>query len=369
MQLNITNEHAMRRCLELALNGIGQVSPNLLVGALIINNGEIISEGWHKKYGQAHAEIEAMQNSDLSSFDGMTLFVNLEPCSHQGKQPPCVESIISGKFSRVVIGMKDPNPLVAGSGINQLRQAGIEVITGVLEEDCKWINRFFYKYMTQKIPYVTMKVAMSLDACIATNSGESKWITCHESRRRSHVLRSESDAILVGIGTVLKDDPMLTVRFAEGRHPSVIVLDSDLRTPLDSNLVKSAASRKVFIVHSKSNTHAEQILQDAGIKLIKITTEYNSQKINLKNLLSKLATEENIISVLVEGGAGIFSSFIADDLVDELHIFSAPVIIGDGLKAFNSLNTRLLSESKKIKFASCVTSDVDLHTLMLRDAK
>ncbi len=363
----LTNDiAAMRRCLELALNGIGNVSPNPLVGAVILDNGSIVGEGWHKRYGDIHAEIDAMNNASCKSFAGMTLAVNLEPCSHFGKQPPCIDTIIKKQFSRVIIGTQDPNPLVAGNGIRKLKEAGIEVITGVMEDDCKWINRFFFKHITQKIPYVVMKVAQSLDGCIATSSGESKWITSAESRRRSHVLRSEVDAVLVGINTVIADNPMLNVRLENQElkrvsMPAIVILDSKLRIPIESNIIQQCADRKIIIAYSDENIDRQKYsyLEKSGVLLKNI---HNS----LPFLLDELSLTFQISSLLVEGGASVFSAFINNDLVDELHIFYAPIIIGTGLHAFSSVKSTALSNCRAYRVAGSLQSGIDEQIMLLR---
>lgn len=362
MQSKISDTEAMSRCLELALNGSGSVSPNPLVGSVIINDGVIISEAWHEEYGGLHAEINAIKKSGLSSFEGMTLAVNLEPCSHFGKQAPCVDTIIEKKFSRVIIGMKDPNPLVSGNGIEKLKKAGIAVEVGILEKDCKWINRFFCKKMGTNFPFIVMKVAQSLDGCIATITGESKWITCEESRRRTHILRHECDAILVGINTVLEDNPILDTRHIGNiKLPTVIILDTNLRFPLNSNLALSSTKRKVIVVHSSDNKERIEELASANINLI-----YVENMFDLKNILELIATQENLISVLVEGGSHIFSSFVSSNLIDELHLFVAPIIIGNGKRTFSAVETLKLSESYKLRFLGSTKSGTDEHIFLMK---
>ncbi len=362
MKFKITDTEAMKRCLELALNGVGAASPNPLVGSVIINDGLIIAEGWHEEYGKEHAEINAIKSSGLSSFEGMTLAVNLEPCSHFGKQPPCVDTIIEKKFSRVIIGMQDPNPIVSGNGIEKLKKAGIEVTVGVLEEDCKWINRFFCKYMETHLPFIVMKVAQSLDSCIATKTCESKWITSEESRYRTHILRNECDAVLVGINTVLADNPLLDTRHIENiKLPKVIILDTNLRTPLNSNIVLSSEKREVIIFHSCKDDNKIQELSNRNIKLI-----YVENLFNLSHIMDILGRKEKITSILVEGGANIFSSFVSSNLIDELHLFIAPIIIGDGHRAFTNVSTEKLSQSYKLRLASSMQSGVDTHILLLK---
>lgn len=370
MALNITDQQAVKRCLELALNGIGSVSPNPLVGAVIIDNGKIIAEGWHKQFGGIHAEIDAINNAEkngISSFENLTLAVNLEPCSHFGKQPPCVDTIIEKKFKRVIIGMKDPNPLVAGKGIEKLKEANIDVEVGVLENDCTWINRFFCKYITTQKPFIIMKAAQSLDGCIATKTGESKWITCDESRRRVHVLRNEADAVLIGINTLLEDNPLLDTRFLENsnHNPAAIIFDSKLRIDINSNIVQQAKNRIVIVVHTIDNDDKIKLLLEKNVILIKAKKDEN-QLIDIEDALTKISSAYKFSSILIEGGSKIFSSFIEKDLVDELHVFIAPMIIGNGLKTFADLDTKELSLSKRFRIAGSVISGTDEHLLFLK---
>lgn len=371
MDLNITDQQAVKRCLELALNGIGSVSPNPLVGAVIIDNGKIIAEGWHKQFGGIHAEIDAINNAEkngVSSFENLTLAVNLEPCSHFGKQPPCVDTIIEKKFKRVIIGMKDPNPLVAGKGIEKLKEANIDVEVGVLENDCTWINRFFCKYITTQKPFIIMKAAQSLDGCIATKTGESKWITCDESRRRVHVLRNEADAVLIGINTLLEDNPLLDTRFLENsnHNPAAIIFDSKLRIDINSNIVQQAKNRIVIVVHTIDNDDKIKLLLEKNAILIKAKKDEN-QLIDIEDALTKISSAYKFSSILIEGGSKIFSSFIENDLVDELHIFIAPMIIGNGIKTFADLDTKELSLSKRFRIAGSVISGTDEHLLFLKN--
>lgn len=237
-----TDERYMRRALELAARGAGFTAPNPLVGAVLVKDGRIIGEGWHQRYGGLHAERNAFLDCDARGEDaaGATLYVTLEPCCHYGKTPPCTEAILARGVRRVVVGITDPNPLVAGKGLAILREAGIAVTQGVLEDDCREMNRIFLRYITTGLPYVTLKYAMTLDGKIASVDGSARWITGEAARADVHRLRHRYSAIMVGAGTVLRDDPLLTCRMEGGRNPLRIVCDSRLRTPLDSQLVKTA---------------------------------------------------------------------------------------------------------------------------------
>ncbi|MCU0424649.1 MAG: bifunctional diaminohydroxyphosphoribosylaminopyrimidine deaminase/5-amino-6-(5-phosphoribosylamino)uracil reductase RibD [Candidatus Kapabacteria bacterium] len=361
----MTDEQAMRRALDLAMNGTGKVSPNPRVGAVIVHNGEIIGEGWHHEFGGPHAEVEAIRNS-TRAVEGATLYVNLEPCNHFGKTPPCTNLLIEKKFQRVVIGMNDPNPEVSGQGIAQLREAGIEVTTGVLEEDAQWINRFFTKYITTGQPYIIAKIAQSMDGCIATVYGQSKWITGEESRKVTHALRAEVDAVLVGAVTVAKDDPELTVRLVEGRNPKRVILDSELAMSLKSKVFSEEDRHNTFVFCTPAAMAKQKAtaLKISGVNVFPAgsgTGDYLSLRAILEQLASK-----NVASILVEGGSRVFSSFAQENLIDELHIFTAPILVGSGLHSFSSLSTPSLQIAKKFMFKSLNPCGVDMHSVAVR---
>ncbi|MBD8974028.1 MAG: bifunctional diaminohydroxyphosphoribosylaminopyrimidine deaminase/5-amino-6-(5-phosphoribosylamino)uracil reductase RibD, partial [Clostridiales bacterium] len=249
-------EKYMRRAIELAKSGVGKVNPNPLVGAVIVKDGQIISEGYHAKYGDLHAERNAFRNlKNAEEAKGAEMYVTLEPCCHQGKQPPCTQAIIEHGIRKVYVGSNDPNALVAGKGIRQLREAGIEVETEVLKEECDALNPVFFHYITTKTPYVLMKYAMTLDGKIATRTGHSKWISGEESRARVQQTRNALKGIMVGIGTVLNDDPMLTCRIPDGRDPIRIICDSKLRIPLSSQVVTTA--KEIPTIVATVEPHAE----------------------------------------------------------------------------------------------------------------
>lgn len=315
----------MRNCIRLAKKGNGFVSPNPLVGATIVKNGRIIGEGWHQKYGQAHAEINAIANAS-ESVEGATIYVNLEPCSHQGKTPACSLALIQHKFKRVVIATPDPNPLVAGNGIQMLQKAGIEVTQGVLAQEATELNERFFKFIKTKKPFVALKIASSLDGKIATTTGESKWITNENARRYGHQLRQKYRAILVGINTVLADNPTLDIRLKNSKiaNPVRIVLDSNLRIPLTANILKTATA-PTWIATTKAKREKIKKLQSMGVKVVQCPA--TRQGIDLNYLLDKIA-EENIDSILVEGGGTVHFSFAEAKLVDKVYAFIAPKIIG-----------------------------------------
>lgn len=359
-------EVLMKRAIKLALRGNGLVSPNPKVGALIVKDGEVIAEGWHKEFGGDHAEAAAVKNAPAGAAEGSVLIVNLEPCSHYGKTPPCADMIIEQKFSEVVIGMSDPNPEVAGKGIQKLIDAGIKVTTGVLEAECKWVNRFFTKFITTGLPYVIVKVAQSLDGSIATARGESKWITCEESRKRSHALRAETDAVLVGKRTASMDNPQLNVRLVEGRNPKKIVFDTDLSLPLTINTFRDSERDKTFVCCNQRaiGTRKAETLRLAGIQLIPVEIGENG-KLNITSALYALA-EKNIASVLVEGGSSIYSSFIESQMVDELHFFIAPKIIGRGLRSFEKYSVDYLNEALNLEIKAISKSGTDVHVIAVK---
>ncbi len=328
----------MKRAVRLALKGTGNVSPNPRVGAVIVRNGRIIAEGYHACFGGLHAEADALSKLKPGESDGCTLYVNLEPCNHLGKTPPCTEAIIRSGIKRVVVGVSDPNPTVAGKGIQRLKSAGIEVLSGILEEECLRINEAFFKFITRKIPFVTLKIAQTLDGKIAAQSGRSKWITCTASRRCVQRMRRESDAVLIGVGTALADDPELTVRFVPGlKHmPKRIVLDSSLRIPLDSKLMRTNGSEKTIIVavDGISKKKIQNVRSSgAAVWTIRKNTE---GRVDIRSFLAK-AAEVGIASILVEGGKGIFTSFLKAGLADRIVLFTAPKLFGTGVEAFGNL--------------------------------
>jgi diaminohydroxyphosphoribosylaminopyrimidine deaminase/5-amino-6-(5-phosphoribosylamino)uracil reductase len=361
----MTDEQAMRRALELATKGTGAVSPNPRVGAVLVQDGEIIGEGWHKEFGGAHAEVEAIRNASRP-VEGATLYVNLEPCNHFGKTPPCTNLIIEKKIKRVVVGMSDPNPEVGGQGMAQLQAADIEVQAGVLEEESRWINRFFAKYITTGQPYIIAKVAQSIDGCIATVYGQSKWITGEESRKATHAIRAEVDAVLVGAVTVAKDDPELTVRLVEGRNPKRIILDSDLSISLKSKVFSEDDRHNTFVFCSPEAMTRQKAtaLKISGVNVFPAGSGAGDY-LSLRAVLEQLASK-NIASIMVEGGARVYSSFAQENLIDELHIFIAPILMGSGLHSFSSLSTPSLQIAKKFEFVRIEQCGTDMHAVAVR---
>jgi len=332
----LNDESFMKRALRLARKGEGWVSPNPMVGSVIVRNNRIIGEGHHRKFGQAHAEINALE-SVTESAEGSTIYVTLEPCSHYGKTPPCVDRLIACRPQRVVIGTADPNPLVAGKGIEALQRSGVPVSVGVLEEACRQINEAFFKFIQSRTPFVTLKYAQTLDGRIATATGHSRWISSLPSRRFAHRLRHAHDAIMVGIGTVLSDDPELTVRLVRGKNPLRIVLDSRLRIPLTSHILQDQGTAGTLLV-ATDRADGEKLarLRDLGIDVLILPAD-PSGRIVLPSLFRELGTR-NIASVLVEGGSGVLTALLAEDLADRLVAIVAPKIAGKGIEAVGDLN-------------------------------
>ncbi|HET6488736.1 MAG TPA: bifunctional diaminohydroxyphosphoribosylaminopyrimidine deaminase/5-amino-6-(5-phosphoribosylamino)uracil reductase RibD, partial [Syntrophales bacterium] len=331
----MTDEHYMKMALNLAKRGAPWACPNPLVGAVIVRDGRIIGKGYHRRCGESHAEINAIENA-TESVRGSTLYINLEPCSHHGKTPPCVERLIKENPARVVIGTVDPNPLVSGRGIAALKRHGIETRTGVLADQCREINEVFFKYIRTRIPFVTLKFAQSIDGKIATATGHSRWISSEPSRVFAHRLRSFHEAILVGSGTVVKDDPELTCRLVRGRDPLRVIVDSKLKIPLEARVLQDQdRARTLVFTTAGHNKKKMAALSDRGIE-VKAAGE---RKVDLRAVLQELGRRQ-VSSLLVEGGAGVLTSFIREGLADRIIIISAPKIFGKGTDAIGDLAVR-----------------------------
>jgi diaminohydroxyphosphoribosylaminopyrimidine deaminase/5-amino-6-(5-phosphoribosylamino)uracil reductase len=356
----LTDESYIQLAIEIAKKGMGNVSPNPLVGCVIVKNERIIGAGYHEKFGENHAEINAI-NSASENIDGSTLFVNLEPCSHRGKTPPCVDKIIEKKIKRVVIGTLDMNPLVYGKSIKKLKGAGIDVKVGVLEKECIKLNKFFFKYISKKIPYVTLKAAQTLDGKIADYNGYSKWVSSVDSRRYVHSLRSKYDAVLVGAGTVAKDDPNLTVRLVEGRNPMRIVLDTNLKLKSDHKLFRNNGDKNLIIITSEKSVEKKnkiKKLYSTGVKVILVKVDENGG-LDLKSALRELG-KLNIASILVEGGNKIFTSFIKSNLYDDILLFLTPKILGNGVPTIGNLGIYDIRKAVKVKVKTVDTIGDDI---------
>ena len=323
----------MERAIELAKKGIGAVNPNPLVGAVIVKDGRIIGEGYHAKYGELHAERNAFANLTEDA-TGAEMYVTLEPCCHYGKQPPCVEAIVEHEIAKVYVGSDDPNEKVAGKGIKYLRDNGIEVETQVMKNECDEINPVFFHYITTGKPYVVMKYAMTMDGKIATYKGLSKWITGEEARNRVQHTRHQYKGIMVGIGTVIADNPMLTCRLEGGRNPIRIVCDSNLSIPMDCNLVKTAKNIPTIVgAIEKQPTDEEyekylsklQALEKEGVQVISVKAVDNH--IDLEDFMLKLG-KQSIDGILLEGGGTLNYSALSSGIVNEVQMYIAPKIFG-----------------------------------------
>ncbi|MEG6586007.1 bifunctional diaminohydroxyphosphoribosylaminopyrimidine deaminase/5-amino-6-(5-phosphoribosylamino)uracil reductase RibD [Dendrosporobacter sp. 1207_IL3150] len=319
------DEQYMRQALHISQYAIGRTSPNPLVGAVIVKDGRVVGQGWHKQAGTPHAEIHALaQAGELSK--GSTIYVTLEPCSHHGRTGPCTDALINAGIARAVIAMTDPNPLVAGKGIEKLRDAGIRISEGVLAADAAKINEVFLKWISCKIPFVALKTAMTLDGKIATHTGNSKWITGAKSRQRVHEYRDTYDAIMTGVGTVIEDNPELTTRLeTKGKNPTRIIVDSKGRIPLNSKIITDKSAPTIIAVTAQAAADKIKSLEAEGIEVI-IVSEKNG-RVDLSRLLRELGNRR-LTSILLEGGAELNASMLNENLVDKIHCFIAPKIIG-----------------------------------------
>jgi diaminohydroxyphosphoribosylaminopyrimidine deaminase / 5-amino-6-(5-phosphoribosylamino)uracil reductase len=333
----------MRRALHLAAKGRRQTSPNPMVGAVVVKDGRVLAEGYHEKYGQPHAEVNALRQAGDAAH-GATLYVTLEPCNHQGKTPPCVDAILDSGVVQVVIGMKDPNPLVNGKGIYRLQSRGIKVTVGVLENHCRNLNEVYIHYITTGKPLVTLKMAQTLDGRIATSTGHSKWISSEDSRVIAHRLRGRHDAVLVGIGTLLADDPQLSVRHVRGPAPHRIIMDSRLRVPLDAHVL-SDDTPYLTIIATTAAASREKIsrIQERGATVLVLPVEERGW-VNPDCLWKKLA-EMKITSVLVEGGSTVHTEFLKRKNADRMVLFIAPKILGSGIDAIGDLGIRNINSA------------------------
>lgn len=317
-------EDCMKRAIELAKNGMGFVNPNPLVGAVIVRDGEIIGEGWHQTYGEAHAETNALANCTENPM-GAEMFVTLEPCCHQGKQPPCTDAIIAAGISKVWIGSMDPNPLVAGKGAAQLEAAGIEVVRDFLRDECRALNTIFFHYISTKMPYVIMKIAMTADGKTATRAGLSKWITGEEARRNVHLTRKRCAAVMVGIGTVLADDPSLTCRVENPSNPVRVICDSNLQIPLDCKLVQTAREIPTYVACCVTDHRKADLLEKRGVHVLEVVSA--DGRVNLRSLMRKLGAL-GIDSVLLEGGAALHEAALRSGIVQLVQVYIAPKVFG-----------------------------------------
>lgn len=363
------DEKYMKRALRLAMKGCGFVNPNPMVGAVIVKDKKIIGEGYHEGYGMLHAERNAIKNCK-ESLKGATIYVTLEPCCHYGKTPPCTDAIIESGISKVIIGSSDPNPFVAGKGVEILRNNNIEVVEGVLKEECDAINEVFFYYIKTKIPYIVMKYAMTMDGKISTYSGKSKWITGQSSRNKVHKDRHKYSAIMVGVGTILSDNPMLNCRLENGKNPIRIICDTNLRTPIDCQIVDTANKIPTIIATSQEDKEKQKMYIDKGCRIMIVPKKDNY--IDLKELMIMLGSEK-IDSILLEGGGTLNWSALQSGIVNKVQTYIAPKIFGGknakspvlGIGVDCPQNSFYLNNTKIIKIEEdiLIESEVDYKCL------
>ena len=358
----------MRRAVDIAKKGIGFVNPNPMVGCVVVKDDVIISEGYHELYGGFHAERNALMNNE-ADFNGATLYVTLEPCCHHGKTPPCTDIIIEKGISKVFVGILDPNPLVDRKGISILRDAGIEVVTGVLEDEIKELNKVFLKYIKTRRPYVLMKTAMTLDGKIASHTGDSKWITNVKSRQLVHKLRSEMMGVVVGIGTVIADDPMLNCRLERQqttdnrRQPIRIIVDTKASIPLESQIVKTAKDYRTILAIGSSTANSQsstvEMLKSFNVEIL--CCDEKNGHVDINDLMIKLG-EMGIDSLLLEGGSTLNAAFLDAGCVDEIYAFIAPKIIGgqDSKSPVGGKGIDLMSDAIMLKDIKIEQFDNDI---------
>jgi diaminohydroxyphosphoribosylaminopyrimidine deaminase / 5-amino-6-(5-phosphoribosylamino)uracil reductase len=349
-QLNRKDNEYIRRCLELAARGAGAVSPNPMVGCVIVRNGRVVGEGYHRRFGGPHAEIEALRRAG-SKARGATLYVNLEPCSHHGKTPPCVTAILRAGITRVVTSSPDPNPLVAGKGIRTLRRSGVKVTKGVLRRESEQLNEKFFTYMRTRLPFVGIKVAQTLDARVADYKGTSQWITSLAARKEAHLIRSEYDAILVGANTVLKDDPRLTVRHTSGRNPLRVVLDSKLLVNPGARVFHTKKAGTILFTTANAMSRRKSVVEKLSRQGVYVLGLENGTSLDLRLILRTLAAL-GVSSLLVEGGAATISQFLEQRLAKRLHLFAAPMMLGSGLQIVTLFPSRALRQSIFVRNAT-----------------
>ena len=347
----------MKRALTLARKGTGKTSPNPAVGCVIVKNGVIVGEGWHRQAGGSHAEVFALEAAGEAA-RGADVYVTLEPCCHTGKTPPCTDALIKAGVARVVAGMADPNPLVAGNGLRVLAGAGIATGCGVMEEECRAINLPFIKHITTGRPYVIYKCAMTMDGKIATVTGESRWISCEASRKVAHRLRSRCDAIMVGVDTIISDNPRLNVRHVTGRDPMRIVVDSTLRTPESVNVLQGAHARGTYIATTETNPRVHLRYTSQGTNILVCRQE--DGRVSMDDLLGQLGAM-GIQSILLEGGSRLAGNLIQKHLVDEFLFFVAPKVIGsDGFSPILMQGTTAMDQALPLRFGTVTRSGSDI---------
>ena len=351
------DELYMKRALKLAARGIGRTSPNPMVGAVLVKDGRIIGEGYHHYFGGDHAEIDALKHA-VEEVTGTTMYVTLEPCHHYGKTPPCVDAVIAHRLAKVVVGMVDPDPRTAGKSVAKMRDHGIDVVTGVQEEACRKLNLAYVHHRTTGLPLVTLKFAQSLDGRIATVTGNSAWISSPLSRKLAHRLRARNDAVLTGAGTILADNPALTVRHVRGRNPLRVIVDATLKTPFDATVFIDRQAPTLVATTSYADLEKVKSLREHGIEVLELTAVENGM-VDLEALL-KVLGERDVTSLLVEGGSKIITSFIKQNLADRFTAIVAPLIIGKGIETVGDLGIKEISRAVTLEFDKVSRSGPDI---------
>lgn len=339
--VNCYDSKYMRLALKLAKRGWGRTTPNPLAGAVIVKDGEVVGKGFHRAVGEPHAEVVALREAGERA-QGATLYVNLEPCCHWGRTPPCTQAIIRAGISRVVASIKDPSPQVKGKGFRELSSQGIEVKVRLLADEAARLNEFYLKYTRTRFPFVILKLAQTLDGKIATSEGRSRYITSLKSRRRVHWLRSGVDAVMVGVGTVLQDDPQLTVRHIRGRNPLRIVLDSRGRTPPQAKVI-SSDGKAVIMTTSQAPPSWREEMERRGTEVWEVPSSGDG-RIDLREAM-RVVGAKGTTSLMIEGGRGVFTSFLKADIADKLLVFLSPKVMGEGIGGFGDLGVRELSSA------------------------
>jgi len=354
----LSDEDFMKQALRLARRGMGKTSPNPMVGAVIVKDNRVIGKGYHHHFGGKHAEAEAIENAK-EDVSGATMYVTLEPCCHYGKTPPCVDAIIQSNIGEVIIGTLDPFPDMKGKSIEILNGHGIKTRVGVLEEECRSLNEVYLKYMTSRVPFITVKFAQTLDGRIATSAGSSRWISSPTSRRLVHKLRTQHDAVMIGIGTVIKDNPQLTVRLVRGRNPTRIVLDSRLRIPLDARVLMNQEEAPTIIATTPgADSEKLSTLRRMGIEVLTVPEDERGF-IDLPHLLEAVG-QKGISSILVEGGAETITSLLRQNLADRLVVIVAPKLMGRGIEAVGELDIKDVAGTLKLTFEKVYRSGEDV---------
>ncbi len=367
----MNHEFFMKLAIKKALKADGKVSPNPLVGAVIVKNGNIISTGYHHKAGSDHAEIDALRKINFQA-ENCIVYVTLEPCCFYGKTPPCTDAIIRSKVSILVYGTKDPNPRVAGNGLKQLSEAGIEIIGPVLENQCDNLIEVFRHFIITKTPFIALKAALSLDGKIATSSKDSKWISNEKSRKYVQKLRNKYDAILCGINTVMQDNPRLNCRMKNGKNPLKIIFDPNFRITENAAVFLSSEKPVYIIIRSDLDNHAKKILEKKE-RILSLNSkifllDYHPHNgFHLSEFLSKMG-ENNITSILVEGGQKVFSSFLNENTINKFYFFTAPILLGhQSLDVFStSLNIETIQDGMKLRRVETKLFDDDVLNVYVR---